>query len=93
MCAEAGLFVPRGLNVIRKEAWLFCRISSGVRLCWELEKPEGPKGPRRTRRSGSKNAFSAVLSTEGRVVKSCWEKLKPKGSKNKNRKRDLGCPV
>ena len=33
-----------GLNVIRKEAWLFCRTSSGVRLCWELEKPKGPKG-------------------------------------------------
>ena len=21
--------------------------SSGVRLCWELEKPKGPKGPKR----------------------------------------------
>jgi len=29
--------------VIREEAWLFCRISSGVRLCWELEEPSGPK--------------------------------------------------
>ena len=27
------------------------------------------------------NAFSAVLSTDGRVVGSCWEKLKPKGPK------------
>ena len=29
----------------------------------------------------AKNAFSAVLSTEGRVVGPCWEKLKPKGPK------------
>jgi len=36
---------PGGLNVIRKEAWLFCRTNSGVRLCWELEAPNGPKGP------------------------------------------------
>jgi len=28
-------------QVIRKEAWLFCRTSSGVRLCWELEEPKG----------------------------------------------------
>ena len=32
-----------GLKVIREEAWLFCRTSSGVRLCWELEGPEGPE--------------------------------------------------
>jgi len=32
-------------------------------------------------RSGSKNAFSAVLFTEGRVVGLCWAKLKPKGPK------------
>ena len=42
-------FLPRssvqgGLNVIRKEAWLFCKTSSGVRLYWELEEPEGPNG-------------------------------------------------
>ena len=35
---------PGGLNVIRKEAWLSCRTSSGVRLCWELEQPKEPKG-------------------------------------------------
>ena len=29
--------------MIRKEAWLSCRTSSGVRLCWELEEPKGPK--------------------------------------------------
>ncbi|KAJ1493303.1 hypothetical protein T484DRAFT_1929448, partial [Baffinella frigidus] len=34
-----------------------------------------------TRRSESKHAFFAVLSTEGRVVGLCWEKLKPKGPK------------
>ena len=33
--------------------------------------------------AGSKNAFSAVLSTEGRVVGPCWEKLKPKGPKGR----------
>ena len=27
-----------------KEAWLFCRTSSSVRLYWELEEPKGPKG-------------------------------------------------
>ena len=24
--------------------WPFCRTTSGVRLCWELEEPTGPKG-------------------------------------------------
>jgi len=24
--------------------WHFCRTSSSVRLCWELEEPKGPKG-------------------------------------------------
>jgi hypothetical protein len=32
-------------------------------------------------RSESKDALSAVLSMEGRVVGPCWEKLKPKGPK------------
>ena len=32
----------RGPDVIRKEAWPFCRTISGVRPCWELEEPEGP---------------------------------------------------
>ena len=32
-------------------------------------------------RSESKNAFFAVLSTEGRVAGICWAKLKPKGPK------------
>ena len=36
-------------DVIRKEAWLFCRTSSGVRLCWELEEPTGPQGRYPTR--------------------------------------------
>ena len=30
--------------MIRQEAWPFYRTISGVRLCWELEEPEGPKG-------------------------------------------------
>ena len=33
-----------GPGVIRKEAWSFYRTISGVRLCWQLEEPEGPKG-------------------------------------------------
>ena len=36
---------PGGLNVIQKEAWLCCRTCSGVRLCWELEEPQGPRYP------------------------------------------------
>ena len=36
-------FVKRGLDVIQKEAWLFYRTSSGVRLCWELEEPLSPE--------------------------------------------------
>ena len=31
--------------VIRKEAWPFYTTISGVRLCWELEEPQGPKRP------------------------------------------------
>ena len=41
--AEAKLCTG-GLDVIQKEAWAFFRTSSGVRLCWELEEPNGPKG-------------------------------------------------
>jgi len=37
-------FCTGGADVIRKEAWQSCRISSGVRLCWKLEEPKGPKG-------------------------------------------------
>ena len=42
----------RHLNVIQKEAWLFCRTSSGDRLCWELEEPKGPKRTSQFRRGG-----------------------------------------
>ena len=49
-----------GLNVIRKEAWLFCRTSSGVRLCWELEEPKGPKG------NAIQQAMSLTASLTGR---------------------------
>jgi len=34
---------PRNNNSA-KDAWPFYRTISGVRLCWELEEPEGPKG-------------------------------------------------
>jgi hypothetical protein len=30
--------------VIKKKAWSFYKIISGVRLCWELEESKGPKG-------------------------------------------------
>ena len=39
MLGESTSKEPKG-----KEAWLFCRTSSGVRLCWELEEPKGPEG-------------------------------------------------
>ena len=37
--------IRKFLGYAGKEAWLFYRTSSGVRLCWELEEPKGPKGP------------------------------------------------
>ena len=33
-----------GADVIRKETWPFYGTISGVRLCWELEQPNGPEG-------------------------------------------------
>ena len=36
--------VLESYHVIRKEAGLFCRISSSVRLWWEFKEPTGPKG-------------------------------------------------
>ena len=44
LCAGLAVWCTGGLDVIRKEAWSFYRTISGVRLCWELEEPEGPKG-------------------------------------------------
>jgi len=34
--------IVQGLDVIRKESWPFHRTIAGVRLCWELEEPQGP---------------------------------------------------
>ena len=52
--------------MIQKEAWSFYRTISGVRLCWELEKPEGSKGVRLndleggpTQRAGGVLAYSS----------------------------------
>ena len=42
---SAAILCTGGPDVIRKEAWPFYRTISGVRLCWELEEPEGSKGP------------------------------------------------
>ena len=43
MQVQISILCIGGLDVIRKEAWPFYRTVSGVRLCWELEEPEGPK--------------------------------------------------
>ena len=40
----AAILCTGGADVIRKEAWPFYRTIFGVRLCWELEEPEGPTG-------------------------------------------------
>jgi len=42
---SAAILRTGGADVIRKEAWSFYRTISGVRLCWELEEPQGPEGP------------------------------------------------
>ena len=44
LAGSAAILCTRGLDVIRKEAWPFYRTIFGVRLCWELEEPQGPKG-------------------------------------------------
>ena len=44
-----------------------------------------------TKGGGVPNAFSAVLSTEGRVVGPCWEHLKPKGPKGPLHAERRGC--
>ena len=43
LAGSAATLCTGGLDVIRKEAWSFYRTISGVRLCWELEEPEGPE--------------------------------------------------
>jgi len=45
LAGSAAILCTGGLDRIRNEAWPFCRTSSGVRLCWELEEPKGPTGP------------------------------------------------
>jgi len=44
LAGSAAILYTGGLDVIRKDAWPFYRTISGVRLCWELEEPEGPEG-------------------------------------------------
>ena len=39
----AAILFTGGPDVIRNDAWSFYKTISGVRLCWELEEPEGPK--------------------------------------------------
>jgi len=42
LAGSAAILCIGGLDVIRKEAWPFYRIISGVRLYWVLEEPKGP---------------------------------------------------
>ena len=44
LAGSAAFFCIGGLDVIQKEAWPFYKTSSGVRLSWELEEPQGRKG-------------------------------------------------
>jgi hypothetical protein len=44
LAGSVAVLCTRGPDVIRKEAWPFYRKISGVRLCWELEEPQGPEG-------------------------------------------------
>ena len=46
LAGSAATICTGGPDVIRKEAWSFYRKKSGVRLCWELEEPQGPEGTR-----------------------------------------------
>ena len=41
---ESSHFAATIFFYIRKEAWPFYRTIPGVRLCWELEEPEGSPG-------------------------------------------------
>jgi len=43
--SEIPLYPEYSRPTGRKEEEPSCRISSSVRLCWELEEPKGPKGP------------------------------------------------
>ena len=47
--------------MISEEAWSFYRTSSGVRLCWELEKPKGPEGTGQRLYRGTLRAHVATL--------------------------------
>jgi hypothetical protein len=47
-------------RVNRKEAWLFGRTSSGVRLCWELKESKGPKGSELARNVSQEESLGGV---------------------------------
>ena len=72
--------------MIRKDAGLYCgsRLRKGEVFAYvgSIQNLKDLKE--------SINAFSAVLSTEGRVVGLCWELEEPKGPKEKKRKRVSG---
>ena len=55
-----------------REAWPVCRTSSDVRLCWELEEPEGPEGPfshpHRSARCPSSTILRTKKTTEGSLT-------------------------
>eukprot|EP00290_Baffinella_frigidus_P009428 CAMPEP_0180138880 /NCGR_PEP_ID=MMETSP0986-20121125/13179_1 /TAXON_ID=697907 /ORGANISM="non described non described, Strain CCMP2293" /LENGTH=98 /DNA_ID=CAMNT_0022080833 /DNA_START=132 /DNA_END=428 /DNA_ORIENTATION=+ len=58
--APTGRGIYGGPDLIRKEAWPFCRITSGVRLCWELEEPKGPN-------ASAANSMLWMLMQRGRI--------------------------
>jgi len=63
---------PGGLNVIRKEAWLLCRTSSGIRLCWEIEERKAPKG-RHARQTSRRPACEPLISH--RLARGTWTRV------------------
>jgi len=42
---DSDLEPRESVELAVKKAEPSCRMSSSVRLCWELEEPKGPKGP------------------------------------------------
>ena len=68
LCRSAEILCTGKLDVIRKEAWLFCRTSSSVRLYWEHEEPKGYKGPGTCRREPALQSRPAGAHAPGESV-------------------------
>ena len=69
LAGSAAILCTGGANVIRKEAWSFIRTSFGVRLCWELEEPEGPKN------RGLSRELNATRKRRATLVEPFWYDL------------------